>query len=115
VEFVFGEHRGVSATWILRHKKPRRAEKKTRRAVNENHVALKKKTRRAYAATLATEGRRRSGPGVFLGHACGAELDLLLLRHGRRWGIEFQASAAPEMSNSGINSWNSRAPTRILI
>src|SRR4029077_15301829 len=45
-----------------------------------------------------------SAPGAhdayFWGHHAGAELDLLLMRRGRRYGVEFKASAAPEMTKS---------------
>jgi predicted AAA+ superfamily ATPase len=43
-----------------------------------------------------------AGPGqaFFWGTHAGAELDLLLIRRGRRYGIEFKASAAPEMTKS---------------
>jgi predicted AAA+ superfamily ATPase len=36
----------------------------------------------------------------FWGTHAGAELDLLLIRRGRRYGIEFKTSAAPEMTRS---------------
>lgn len=36
----------------------------------------------------------------FWGTHAGAELDLLLIRHGKRYGVEFKASAAPEMTKS---------------
>lgn len=36
----------------------------------------------------------------FWGTHAGAELDLLLIRRGRRYGIEFKAGAAPEMTKS---------------
>ncbi len=36
----------------------------------------------------------------FWGTHAGAELDLLLIRRGRRYGIEFKTSAAPEMTKS---------------
>lgn len=36
----------------------------------------------------------------FWGTHGGAELDLLLLRHGRRWGFEFKVSDAPTVSKS---------------
>jgi predicted AAA+ superfamily ATPase len=36
----------------------------------------------------------------FWGTHAGAELDLLLMRHGRRYGIEFKTNAAPQMTKS---------------
>jgi hypothetical protein len=36
----------------------------------------------------------------FWGTHAGAELDLLLLRRGRRYGVEFKASSAPQMTKS---------------
>jgi hypothetical protein len=36
----------------------------------------------------------------FWGTHAGAELDLLLIRHGRRFGVEFKAAAAPDMTKS---------------
>ena len=36
----------------------------------------------------------------FWGTHAGAELDLMLLRRGKRYGMEFKASAAPDMTRS---------------
>lgn len=51
----------------------------------------------ALEQVLATTG---SDDAYFWGTHAGAELDLLLIRHGRRYGVEFKAAAAPAMTRS---------------
>jgi predicted AAA+ superfamily ATPase len=46
---------------------------------------------------LSIMGSRQA---YFWGTHSGAELDLMLLRHGRRYGVEFKASDAPKMTKS---------------
>jgi predicted AAA+ superfamily ATPase len=41
-----------------------------------------------------------SEQAFFWGTHAGAELDLLLIRHGRRYGLEFKTTAAPRMTAS---------------
>jgi predicted AAA+ superfamily ATPase len=41
-----------------------------------------------------------SDQAYFWGTHAGAELDLLLIRRGRRYGVEFKAAAAPTMTKS---------------
>lgn len=51
----------------------------------------------ALEQTLIVHGERDS---YFYGTQRGAELDLLLLRHGRRWGFEFKCTDAPTTTKS---------------
>ncbi len=51
----------------------------------------------ALEQTLIAHGQRDA---YFYGTQRGAELDLLLLRHGRRWGFEFKCADAPTTSKS---------------
>lgn len=51
----------------------------------------------ALEQTLAVHGQREA---YFYGTQRGAELDLLLLRRGRRWGFEFKCSDAPTPTKS---------------
>jgi predicted AAA+ superfamily ATPase len=44
--------------------------------------------------------RHGSRDAYFWATQSGAELDLLLIRHGRRFGFEFKCSDAPAMSRS---------------
>ena len=51
----------------------------------------------ALEQTLISHGERDT---YFYGTQRGAELDLLLLRNGRRWGIEFKCTDAPKTTKS---------------
>mgnify|MGYP003610295250 CR=1 FL=1 len=51
----------------------------------------------ALEQTLVVHGQRDA---YFYGTQRGAELDLLLLRHGRRWGFEFKCTDAPKTTKS---------------
>ena len=51
----------------------------------------------ALEQTLIAHGARDA---YFYGTQRGAELDLLLLRHGKRWGFEFKCSDAPKTAKS---------------
>jgi hypothetical protein len=51
----------------------------------------------ALEQTLIAHGDRDA---FFYGTQRGAELDLMLLRHGRRWGIEFKCTDAPKTTKS---------------
>jgi predicted AAA+ superfamily ATPase len=51
----------------------------------------------ALEQTLMAHGQRDA---YFYGTQRGAELDLLLLRRGRRWGFEFKCSDAPGATRS---------------
>lgn len=51
----------------------------------------------ALEQTLIAHGERDA---YFYGTQRGAELDLLLLRHGRRWGFEFKCTDAPKTTKS---------------
>jgi hypothetical protein len=51
----------------------------------------------ALEQVLAVIGR---GEAFYWGTHAGAELDLLVFRHGRRYGIEFKYGAAPSMTKS---------------
>ena len=51
----------------------------------------------ALEQTLLTHGQRQA---YFYATQRGAELDLLLLRHGRRWGFEFKCTDAPRTTKS---------------
>ena len=51
----------------------------------------------ALEQTLAAQGERDA---YFYGTQRGAELDLLLVRGGRRWGFEFKCAEAPGSSRS---------------
>ena len=51
----------------------------------------------ALEQTLIAHGQRDA---YFYGTQRGAELDLLLLRRGRRWGFEFKCSDAPTTTKS---------------
>ena len=51
----------------------------------------------ALEQTLIAHGQRDA---YFYGTQRGAELDLLLLRHGRRWGFEFKCADAPSTTKS---------------
>ena len=51
----------------------------------------------ALEQTLLAHGEREA---YFYGTARGAELDLLLLRRGRRWGFEFKCTDAPRTTKS---------------
>ena len=51
----------------------------------------------ALEQTLIAHGERQA---YFWGTHRGAELDLMLLRHGRRWGFEFKCTDAPRTTKS---------------
>jgi predicted AAA+ superfamily ATPase len=51
----------------------------------------------ALEQVLSVVGAEQS---FFWGTHAGAEIDLLLIRRGRRYAVEFKASAAPEMTRS---------------
>jgi len=51
----------------------------------------------ALEQTLSAQGERDA---YFYGTQRGAELDLLLLRHGQRWGFEFKCTDAPQTTKS---------------
>ena len=51
----------------------------------------------ALEQTLLAHGEREA---YFYGTQRGAELDLMLLRHGRRWGFEFKCTDAPRTTKS---------------
>lgn len=51
----------------------------------------------ALEQVLSVTGDRQA---YFWGTHSGAELDLMLLRHGRRYGVEFKATDAPKMTKS---------------
>ena len=51
----------------------------------------------ALEQTLLAHGEREA---YFYGTQRGAELDLLLLRRGRRWGFEFKCADAPRTTRS---------------
>ena len=51
----------------------------------------------ALEQTLLAHGERQA---YFYGTQRGAELDLLLLRHGRRWGFEFKCADGPRTTRS---------------
>lgn len=51
----------------------------------------------ALEQTLIAHGQRDA---FFYGTQGGAELDLLLIRHGKRWGFEFKCADAPVTSKS---------------
>lgn len=51
----------------------------------------------ALEQTLCAQGERDA---YFYGTQRGAELDLLLLRHGQRWGFEFKCTDAPQTTKS---------------
>jgi len=51
----------------------------------------------ALEQTLAFHGQREA---YFYGTQRGAELDLLLLRRGKRWGFEFKCTDAPRTTKS---------------
>ena len=51
----------------------------------------------ALEQTLIAHGERQA---YFYGTQRGAELDLMLLRRGRRWGFEFKCTDAPRTTKS---------------